>query len=328
MNGVFEEAKCVDLPALAAYLGLRPSGGAIESPCCGGHRVSMTRDRGRPWRWRCEGCGSGGTAIDFVGRVRNLPPLRAARSVVATVRKHPELVLAVEAESSVDAGACAEVAAALVNMERLDAGVVAYLSDRGVSEAVVRDAFAEGWLRSLPHGDPERVSDLLVRAVGGLCLEAAGLLRLDGTVTIDRMPLVFVTADAAAAEFRRVDGTAGPKAIQVGVARTPIASPGSPTTTQCVVVGSGMEMLAYRELGLVGSDATLLGGCGPDSWRGTWVEWLAERRPLVNRVEVALKAGPELARVQAGFASAGLVARASAPPGDSDWGETLAVVRA
>lgn len=324
MADVFDKARHVDLPGLAAHLG-RHDGSGVTSPCCAGESVSTWQDDHDVWRWRCEGCSSGGTAIDFVAKERSLPPLRAARCIMAILAKAPTLALQQGARRVVDVDACASAVAAVLNAERLDGAVVDYLAGRGISPATTRRAFADGWLRTLP-ADPRAATEFLFKVIGRKVLDASGLLRKNGSVMVSKMPLVFVTADAGAMEFRPIEADGGPKAIQAGLAKTPIATRMSASTDHCVALGSGMEMLAYLELGLADDNDVLMGECGAGSWRETWATWLTTQSPAIVTATVAMTEGPEATRVHDGFVRAGMRTEIASPPGQGDWGVSLAML--
>lgn len=326
MADVFDKARHVNLPDLAAHLG-RHDGSGVTSPCCAGQSVSTWQDDHDVWRWRCDGCSSGGTAIDFVAKERSLPPLRAARCIMAILAKAPSLALPQAARRTVDTDACAAAVAAVLNAERLDGEVVDYLAGRGISHAVTRHAFAEGWLRTLP-ADPRAATEFLFKVIGRKALDASGLLRKNGSVMVSKMPLIFVTADAGAMEFRAIESDGGPKAIQAGLAKTPIATRVPANADRCIALGSGMEMLAYLELGLADANDVLMGECGAGSWRESWVAWLTAQSQLVTRATIAMTEGQEATRVHDGFVRAGMQTEVTPPPGQGDWGFSLSMLAA
>ncbi|MEY2152268.1 hypothetical protein AB7849_15290 [Rhodanobacter sp. 115] len=325
MFDVFSEAKAASLPSLVEYLGYRESG-EFRSPCCKGHTVAITLGFDGVWKWRCTACRSGGTVVDFVAKARNLPPIKAARSVIATMTKRPDMrmIRSQQRTAPVDSDACAEIARTIAARDVLDPEVEAYLVRRGVDASRIKRAFGEGWLRTLPCS-PEAGERWLFDNVGRATLERAGVVR-SGMIPVARLPLVFLTADASACEFRAITEIRGtPKAIQVGRAMTPIASVGAGFVPQRVVMlASGMEMLAYSQAGSQEPTDVLIGECGADSMRGTWIAWLNDRFPAIDTAKISVREDRNIGRAEACFKVAGFrveLERLAATAGD--WCDRL-----
>lgn len=325
MFDVFREAKAASLPSLVEYLGLRVDG-EFRSPCCSGNIVTITLGFDGVWKWRCAGCKGGGTVVDFVAKARNLPPIKAARSVIATMTKRPDMRMigSEHRVAQVDPEACAAIAYAIAARKDINPEVLAYLGQRGIGSSMVERAFHDGWLRTLPSS-PEVAERWLVDVVGRSTLERAGVFRGD-MIPMARFPLVFLTADRSACEFRSmVDQRGAPKAIQVGRAMTPIsAGAGGFVAQRVVLVASGMEMLAYLQAGEQKPVDLLIGECGADSMRGSWMAWLADHYPAINWAKVSVRADRSTARVEACFKVAGYTVELEHVPATvGDWGDSL-----
>lgn len=330
-KNVFEVARAVDLPRLTARLTGEPITAAPASPCCGTQAAMLTRDGRGCWRWKCRGCGAGGTAIDYVARLRGFDVLLSARSIVAMLGDHPDLAGEVPASLESNMAAQREAIDRIVRARRLDPDAMSYLMrGRGIEQRTVERAFDEGWLRSLPTRPGEAFA-WMQKKLGMPLLLASGLVRSGSRFAAAAYrPLVFVAEGGALAEFRSLgdEQNVQAKAIQLGRHEMPILTHQGVPVTATILTGA-VDVLSYIDINF-DRQAVLLGTLGTGGWLDRWADMVMDRFPTVQRWHVATCSGPASERaaqtIVAFLQSKGFDAHRAVPLCGRDWNDTLLAV--
>lgn len=256
------------------------------------------------WRWKCQSCGAGGTAIDWMIAVSgNMSALDAAKAAVGGLigAQAPAPAMTREAVAK-NAEEAAEKTRAMGHvLQRLrglggyaDEQVVAYLRSRAITGATVGIAGRAGILRTLP-GEPYRAHRFLCDVLGDAehsgeaWLKLSGLMKPDAKMTaLAYRPLLFLGGTWLEARIIHPPKGDEPKSIRYGVTSTPLSiREGKPEDVTLVTTVEGpIDFLSKIEMGL-NPGQVLVGIPGVQSWKAEWFLLGAKAYPNA-RWEVAL----------------------------------------
>lgn len=319
IRNLFEQARRLHLPSLWKAMGLKlkmhgQKGQSGFCPHCGpasqrDDATSLFQTAAGIWRWHCFRCGSHGTTIDLVALVEHCSAADAARKL-ATERSLtaasavPDVVSSTPRTRS-DPEAVAMIVARLREYTRamLHRDVADYLERRGIRRATQAHMADHGLLLHLP-ADPRQADALLRTVVGTELLAAAGLIRdaaHKGFTAAAFRPLVFVSHDERALEFRSISATArGPKALQYGDPFAPLMLYPSKRVSSIMLVEGGVDLMSawqmFTDQGR-GQETLFVGFFGASKWRMQWLDALHIQHPDAEFVIAtdADKAGDEAA---------------------------------
>jgi len=240
------------------------------------------------WRWKCQSCGEGGTAIDWMIAVSgNMSVLEAARAAVGNEAiAFPAAVAATPAAADVETEAEKEKTRALVHcIDRIRANVgwgsekvLVYLRSRGISDASTAALARNGNLCTLPV-EPYLAHRMLCEVLaneqhsGEAWLMKSGLMKEGARLTaLAYRPLLFLgTTWLEARIIRAPKDKDEPKGIRYGKQSTPLSfRNGNQPVAMITVVEGPIDLLSKIELG-VKPNQILVCVPGVVSWKPEWL---------------------------------------------------------
>lgn len=316
------------------------------TPCCG---ESQRPDAGSlflrtdgSWRWHCFRCSRGGSAIDFVAAMEKIKPAEAVKKLLqdgggfeAITGREPEARKPRVAPEERAAALRQVIGKMLDGLRGIPHQIRDYLeTERGITEAVLREAVERDCVRFLPYNAD--AADLWLRLkCGDELLVKSGLLRSGNRRTAAAYrPIIFLPAKAGAAEFtvatrQRREGV--PKALQYGDKVLPMTwTPKSGKVKSILIVEGGIDFLSVVSLGF-DRDTLILGLMGVAAWKREWIETLCQKYPDAGwQIGFDADKGGESSaeRIADAIQAAGGKATRLQPwGGGNDWNDALLAAR-
>lgn len=272
---------------------------SAHCPCCrregtSPNALSIFVGQDGNWRWKCQSCGEGGTAIDWMIAVSgNNSVLEAAKEAVGgniaaqipMQGRVADIRAAVEADLE-KARAMTHVLGRLRGLAGVaETKVVEYLRGRGITLSTIGAVARNGMLRMLP-AEPYKahrfMCDILANDEhsGEAWLKMSGLMKDDARFTaLAYRPLLFIGSTWLEARIIHAPRDKEPKAIRYGSTSTPLSlREGTGEVNLITTVEGPIDFLSKIQLGLR-SGQIVVGIPGVTSWKPDWLTMGAKAYP-------------------------------------------------